>query len=286
MSSVRLCSSCGQLNPSAGGDCPFCGMPPTERKVALAPAPNRIDRSGSDAEEDTVPAVHVDAPELNRWTDSRTGGIVSDAAPLDLTFRSLDDFPVLNDIAPLADLLPPGVVTRSEPVASRSSIPPVTKAARRADVRRRRLSGDTAPLGKLPVPTEVLVLEPGEPGLELLCGLLEGFGFRVDRVHDRAQAERLLDAQDYAAVFLDILFDGPDLNASVDLCRRVKVPLRRTADRVPVLVIVSGSTRPTERVRATLAGGDAYLPKPATRGAVAQALEACGVALPADSRRG
>jgi CheY-like chemotaxis protein len=54
---------------------------------------------------------------------------------------------------------------------------------------------------------------------------------------------------------------------------------------VCALIVVTGSPRPVERVRAELAGCDAFLLKPVSRGAVAQALEACGVALPIDSRR-
>ena len=65
----------------------------------------------------------------------------------------------------------------------------------------------------------------------------------------------------------------------------MKAPPTHASDTECVLIVVTGSARPLERVRAELAGCDAFLHKPVSRGAVAQALEACGVALPIDARR-
>jgi CheY-like chemotaxis protein len=50
-------------------------------------------------------------------------------------------------------------------------------------------------------------------------------------------------------------------------------------------MLVSGDAQPADQVRARLAGGDAFLAKPLSRGSVARALEASGVPLPADARR-
>ena len=95
----------------------------------------------------------------------------------------------------------------------------------------------------------------------------------------------MLAAKRYAVAFLSIIFDGSAAPASQDLCARVKAPPTHASDTVCVLIVVTGSARPLERVRAELAGCDAFLLKPVSRGAVAQALEACGVALPIDARR-
>ncbi len=292
MSSTRACPFCTQINPTAASVCLACGSalssPP---KRILNPSEVVIDVTRLEADEDTVPAVHLDAPELQRWFDSRTDGPDSANAPFDLTLRSLDDFPVLDDVASPADAdaLPPGVVLRSdgEPApgapADKSS---ATKAARRAAVRRRRLSCNPSPVSTTPLPADVLVLVGDDPACEQLCGLLEVFGFRAHPVQTPAQALRMLDAKHFVAAFLDILFDGPDQQVNADLCQRVKTEVPHTVGRLSALIVVSGSKRPVERVRATLAGSDAFLSKPVTRGSVAQALEACGVVLPTDSRRG
>ena len=42
----------------------------------------------------------------------------------------------------------------------------------------------------------------------------------------------------------------------------------------------------SQRVRASMAGADQFLVNPASRGDVARALDACGVDLPSDPRRG
>lgn len=245
-------------------------------------------------EEDTVPAVHLDAPELQHWLDSTPDRLDSASAPLDLTLRPVGELPVLVDVAPVADTLPPGVVLRADddPAATPTPTtlrpagrPAITKAERRAAVRRRRLSSHPPAVTPAPGCADVLVLEGNERAREQLCGLLETFGFRVHPVPTAAQAAQLLDAKHFVAAFLDIAFDEPEQSAGIELCQRVKAEAPAPAGRGCALVIVSGSTRPVERVRATLAGGDAFLLKPVTRGSVAQALEACRVALPADSRR-
>lgn len=291
MSSAQACPSCTQINPTTASVCLACGSALSSGANKGLPNPSDvvIDVTRLEADEDTVPAVHLDAPELQRWFDSRTDGPDSANAPFDLTLRSLDDLPVLDDVASdaEADALPPGVVLRSdgEPAPPPVGLPSVTKAARRAAVRRRRLSGNPSPLRTTAVAADVLVLEGDDPACEQLCGLLEVFGFRAHPVQTPVQALRMLDAKHFAAAFLNVLFDGPDQQANVDLCQRVKTRMPHTTDRLSALIVVSGSKRPVERVRATLAGSDAFLSKPVTRGSVAQALEACGVVLPTDSRR-
>lgn len=287
MRTAHACPSCTQINPTEANFCLACGA---ELPVGSPEAPEAsalvIDLTRFEIDEDTVPSVHLDAPELQRWIDSGPDMLPTADAPLDdLTLRSLDDLPVLDDVAPAADTLPPGVVLRSdgEPAAARPSI---AKAARRAAVRRSRLSGDRlTSAGRSSAPADVLVLESDDHDGEHLCALLEAFGFRAHPVQTAAQATRMLDAKHFVATFLDVGFDGPEQRSSVDLCQRIKSDVPSTTGRAAALIIVSGSTRPVERVRARLAGSDAFLLKPVTRGSVAQALESCNVAMPADSRR-
>lgn len=287
MSTAHACPSCTQINPTEAAVCLACGAALVVESPDSADASVLvIDLTRFETDEDTVPSVHLDAPELQHWMDSGPDRLPTANAPLgELTLRSLDDLPVLDDVAPATDTLPPGVVLRTdgEPAAAG---PSVAKAARRAAVRRSRLSGDRlTSAGQSSAPADVLVLESDEHDCEHLCALLEAFGFRAHPVQTAVQATRMLDAKHFAAAFLDVGFDGAEQRSSVDLCQRIKSDAPHTSGRAAALIIVSGSTRPVERVRAKLAGSDAFLIKPVTRGSVAQALESCTVALPADSRR-
>lgn len=283
MSTVRACPTCTQINPTGSVVCMACGA---ELSAAARRRPKAtelsIDLGRLESEEDTVPAVHLDAPELQRWVDSGPDALETACAVPELTLRSVDALPVLENVADAAETLPRGVVARSdgEPAAGKAS---VAKAARRAAVRRNRLSGHRQ-AGAAATPTDVLVLGRDEAAREALCGLLETFGFRAHPAQTPVQAVRLLDAKHFVAAFLDLVFDGPQQRASVDLCQRIKAEVHQAMGRASALIIVSSSSRPVERVRATLAGCDAFLVQPVTRGGVAQALEACSVALPADSR--
>ncbi|MFY9510123.1 MAG: hypothetical protein WAQ05_04020, partial [Rubrivivax sp.] len=51
-------------------------------------------------------------------------------------------------------------------------------------------------------------------------------------------------------------------------------------------VLTSAPLSPVQRVRASLAGFDEVLAKPVSRGNVARVLDARGIVLPSDARRG
>jgi CheY-like chemotaxis protein len=160
-----------------------------------------------------------------------------------------------------------------------------SKAERRAEVRRARLAREspdgTAPL----VPQDVLVLDPNDASREQLSTLLEGFGFRACPARDPAEALALLAARGFAAVFFDVVLDGNDGSNAYELCLRARRVGAAGAGRSCALIIVGSASRPVERVHASLAGADQFLLRPALRGGVARALDACGVALPRDPRR-
>ena len=238
-------------------------------------------------EEDTVPSVHVDVPELMRWFDSH-GDRDHDphdhrtaAAPLDLTLRAVDGADVLSGTAPFTD-------TTSGLTESGPPLPPVarSKEAHRAEVRRRRhQASNAAAQPTSTAPPDVLVLDSDDQTREQLCALLEKFGFRAHPVQSTVQAAQMLNAKHFVAAFFELTFDGVEQAASIELCRQVTAKGAHATGRVSALIVMASVAKPVERVRATLAGSDAFLTKPLTRGSVAQALEGCGVALPADSRR-
>ena len=158
------------------------------------------------------------------------------------------------------------------------------RAEHRAAVRRARLAG--AGQNGEGVSNELLVLDDDGAARHQLTALLTGFGFQVHEAEDALQAGRLLTSRSIAAAFLDIELDGAQQGTAAALCRRVKQLPSRAQGRSPALIIVSRRSNSVERVRAAVAGADAFLRKPLTRGPVVTALEDCGVGLPLDARQG
>lgn len=163
----------------------------------------------------------------------------------------------------------------SPPPAQRS------RAEQRAAVRRarRRARTDVVPS------TEVLVYDADEDGRAPLCGWLRAFGFEVCQTADPGEAWALVRLRRFAAVFVDVPFDDRDGGAGVQLCKLVKSQSRDRGEAV-LLVLASRALSHVERVAAELAGCDAFIVKPATRGAVAGVLDRHGIALPSDARGG
>jgi CheY-like chemotaxis protein len=174
----------------------------------------------------------------------------------------------------------------------RSAAPPpydddkaqAAKAAARAASRRLRLAATAAAQADDAPPPDVLVLDSDPAARAGLGALLERFGFRVHHGITALQAQEQLSQRPYAAVFLDLALEGTAGGVGLELCRRVKRGTR-TRPHTPVLAITAAQAQPSDRVRATLAGADAFLLKPLGRGDVARTLEDHGVALPADARR-
>lgn len=298
-----LCPACSHVNAADAAHCEACG-------AAL-----RDDG-------DTVPAalrIEPHAPSVGAlWLDDLLAPAPAqppaepEEPPLSITLREIDTPPAppssgfgrLPDAPPAPVALPreDGLVASDpEPAFVAGGVIEVTdsirapldddpasraaaKAARRAAVRRARLGQTPAAPGAKQAVPDVLVLDQDDGSRALLCTLLGAFGFRVHSAVGVGQAASLAAARHFAVVFVDTVLDGSDGGAGVDLCRQVKQPGVPGAEP-PMLVLVSAALRPVERVRAKLAGCDGMLVKPVTRGDVARALEACGVALPADARR-
>jgi CheY-like chemotaxis protein len=157
------------------------------------------------------------------------------------------------------------------------------KAEHRAAVRRARLAAAIQSGESLR--SELLVLDGDSAARHQLTTLLSGFGFLVHEAEDAVQAGRLLTSRAIAAAFLDIELDGAQRGAAAELCHRVKQVPARLQGRSPALIIMSSRSSSVERVRAAVAGADAFLRKPLTRGPVITALEDCGVGLPLDARQ-
>jgi CheY-like chemotaxis protein len=181
-------------------------------------------------------------------------------------------------------LLPEATWAWSDGVDAAAAQRAKARAERRAAVRRARLAA--AMQAGEAIPSELLVLDDDSVARHQLTTLLEGFGFQVHEAEDAVHAGRLLTSRSFAAAFLDIELDGARQGTAAALCHRVKQVPARVQGRSPALIIVSSRSNSVERVRAAVAGADAFLRKPLTRGPVITALEDCGVGLPLDARQG
>lgn len=198
-----------------------------------------------------------------------------------------DDF---ETIAPMANAEPavdavPAVVEApvpAKPQPASAQERAEAKAAARRRSRRARLaqagrSGAESPSG-------VLLLGP-ERADAVLAAQLEAFGFQVRHASYSADALGLLAEMELAAVFLDVAPGSDEDMDGLELCMEIKHQRVVLASPVPPVFLLANRDSAAGRVRAKLAGCDALLIRPVTRGDAARALEACDVALPKDERR-
>lgn len=118
------------------------------------------------------------------------------------------------------------------------------------------LSGDNG----LPA-QDVLVVDDSRIALKFLQSRLQGLGYRVHAVQTADEAMALLDTQAFSLVFLDIDLGNSTMDG-LAVCQHVKQRKVHPGGIAPSVVIVTGSTSSTDRVRGDLAGCDAYLVKP------------------------
>jgi hypothetical protein len=158
------------------------------------------------------------------------------------------------------------------------------RAARRAEVRRERVRA-APPDAAVGVPSsvpEVLVLAADAAACGELCALLQNFGFGVQVT---AIVPELPPPWPFAAVFVAATLRDSDGGDAIDVCNRVRERSRLPGETRPVLMLLALQLSATDRVRAGLAGVQEVLLGAPTRGSVAKALDARGVALPSDARR-
>ena len=156
------------------------------------------------------------------------------------------------------------------------------KAAARRRSRRARLAQD----GRAGPQSlrDVLLLGP-ERADAGLAAQLEAFGFRVHPASSSGDALALISAMPFAAIFLDIAPANDEDMGGLELCMEIKHQRVVLAAAAPPIFLLANRDSAAGRVRAELAGCNALLIRPVTRGDAARALEACDVAMPADERR-
>ncbi|HEY4065723.1 MAG TPA: response regulator [Burkholderiaceae bacterium] len=219
---------------------------------------------------------------------------------------SLSDIPVIADgppsgagsgasglptIPPMPELPVLGRAARTPEARPAPAEPPSEfvqrekKAAARAAARHARITHNQTDPGELENLRDVMVLDADTGAAEELRELLDLFGFRVHVAHHIAQAADVLSRHALVAAFVDVPVNGADQGDGVTLLQTIQDLPKLVGHATPPVLLVSGPLRPSDQVRARLAGVNMHIQKPVSRGAVARALEGCQVVLPADARR-
>lgn len=120
-----------------------------------------------------------------------------------------------------------------------------------------RRAGDTTP------PTAALVVDDSEIALRFLQRQLNTIGLRTETASNSKQALQLLAQQRFDVVFLDVDLGPMSEMDGLALCQQLKsAPRAPGTGLAPKVLMVSAHNSPTDRVRGTFAGCDAYLAKP------------------------
>jgi len=153
-------------------------------------------------------------------------------------------------------------------------------ARARARSRAARRRSNEQPAGSPAATTlHALVLDDSDIATQYLAHLLEELGLDVHRAADSGSALDVLATQPIAIAFLDIVLAEGDELDGLDVCQRIKHAPLVMAGGTPLVVLVSGQARASDRVRATLAGADAFLAKPFTQQQLVRTIESCGLSL-------
>jgi two-component system cell cycle response regulator len=125
------------------------------------------------------------------------------------------------------------------------------------------LDGPLRRAGDVVIPPLALIVDDSEIARRFLQRQLEGLGLRTETASTSTRALQLMSQQRVDAVFLDVeLGPGSDMDG-LALCQHLKRSHRPPGTGLPPkVIIVSAHASTTDRVRGTLAGCDAYLPKP------------------------
>jgi CheY-like chemotaxis protein len=103
----------------------------------------------------------------------------------------------------------------------------------------------------------ILVADDEEGVLFALKEYLGCCGWEVDAVLNPAEAQRLLETRDYAAVITDLRFSGPAGNEGLAIVRAA-----RTYNPGAPVVVMTGYGSPDAEKEARRLGVDAFVPKP------------------------
>ncbi|WP_298835185.1 response regulator [uncultured Piscinibacter sp.] len=218
------------------GDTVFIGAAPPEGASAWMPRP--IDPMHVMRELDALVELRLTTPD--------PPSAMMDLDPFDGDSRS----PVI-DLSPLA-----APALAPTPVAA----PARASAALRREVPVARAVEPVTPRGG--GGREVLVVEDSAIARQFLKRRLQTLGYRVHECASGEAAMDMLAKRTFVMAFLDVTLGPPGSITGLQLCQRLKQRGAQGAGLRTVVVMVTGLDGATDRVRASLAGCDAYLTKP------------------------
>jgi two-component system cell cycle response regulator len=109
---------------------------------------------------------------------------------------------------------------------------------------------------------DVLVVDDSPVARKFLALRLQRLGYHVQVASSGEQALALLAHWPFAIVFIDVVLGPADAMDGLRLCHAIKHGAAVAGGQTPAVVMATGLTGSTDRVRGSLAGCDAYLTKP------------------------
>ncbi len=107
-----------------------------------------------------------------------------------------------------------------------------------------------------------LIVDTSETARRSLASRLERWGFAVETAAHSGQALTLLARRRFDSMFVDVDLGPASALDGLGLCQQIKRLPRSGQGPAPWLALVTELDGPSDRVRGTLAGCDAYLAKP------------------------
>ncbi len=107
-----------------------------------------------------------------------------------------------------------------------------------------------------------LVVDDSETARRGLAQCLQRWGLVVEVAAHSGQALALLSRHPFDSLFIDVDLGPASALDGFGLCQQIKRQPRPGREPLPWVALVTGLDGPSDRVRGTLAGCDAYLPKP------------------------
>lgn len=120
---------------------------------------------------------------------------------------------------------------------------------------------------------DVLVADDSRIARRFLQQRLQRLGYRVHLASDGDEVLELLTQQRFSLVFLDITLGSADSIDGLAICQHLKQHPDYAGPEGPKVLMVTGLSGATDRVRGSLAGCDAYLTKPLTEADLLKTLQ-------------
>lgn len=232
-----------------------------------APSLARCDLVVADTD---LPEALAAVLEAGRIDDTVFVGAHPPPGSLGSLLRPVDPVQVVRELDALVALRDPDATPDSGPV---SLLPEEDILPDDLDLDLSLAAGPDAPVkrGRARVPTttrfsgggrEVLVVDDSSIARKFLKQRLEQLGYRVQQASDGESALEMLTHHVFTLVFVDMVLGPPNSVDGLQVCQFAKQRPAFGARSTPAVVVVTGQTGSSHRVRAALAGGDGFLTKP------------------------